>query len=52
MQVTLNRSLIFLVAAVVCFVVALLLATGVFSGSNQEAWTIGGLLSFTLAHLP
>jgi hypothetical protein len=47
-----NRSVVFVIAAVVCFVVALLLSLGVISGSNQEAWMIGGLLSFALAHLP
>jgi hypothetical protein len=49
---TLNRSLIFLVAAVVCFVIALLLATSVINGSSQDDWLIGGLLAFALAHLP
>jgi hypothetical protein len=49
---TLNRSLIFLIAAVVCFVVALLLALAVFSGGNQSAWVDGGLLAFALSFLP
>ena len=47
-----NRSLIFLVAAVVCFVVALLLALSVFNGGNQTAWEYGGLLALTLSFLP
>ena len=49
---TLNRSLLFLVAAVVCFVIALLLPLSVISGGNEDAWVVGGLLAFTLAHLP
>lgn len=42
---------VFLVAAVVCFVVALLLALGAFSGGNEEAWKVGGLLAFALGLL-
>jgi len=49
---TLNRSLLFLVAAVVCFVVALLLTLGAFSGGNTQAWEIGGFLSLALSFLP
>jgi hypothetical protein len=49
---TLNRSLVFLVAAVVCFVVALLLALSVFSGGNETAWAYGGLLALALSFLP
>jgi hypothetical protein len=50
--VTLNRSLFFLIAAIVCFVIALLLVLNVFSGGNEPAWLVGGLLAFALAHLP
>lgn len=49
---TVNRNLLLLVAAVVCFLVALLLELSVFSGSDWRAWTLGGLLSFAAAHLP
>ncbi len=49
---TVTRPLLFLVAAIVCFVVALLLALSVFSGGNEQAWVDGGLLAFALAHLP
>lgn len=49
---TLNRSLFFLVAAIVCFVVALLLTLSVIHGGNEPAWLVGGLLAFALAHLP
>ena len=49
---TINRSLFFVVAAVVCFVVALLLALAVFSGGNQQAWVDGGLLSLALSFIP
>lgn len=40
---TLNRALI--LAAVVCFAIALLTAVGVVS-SDSAAWTDGGLLAF------
>lgn len=49
---TVSRHLFFLLAAVVCFIVALLLSLAVFTGSNEAAWAIGGLLAFALAHLP
>lgn len=49
---TVNRSLVFIVAAVVCFVVALLLALSVFSGGNEQAWEIGGFLALALSFLP
>jgi hypothetical protein len=49
---TLNRNLLFLIAACVCFVVALLLALGAFNGSNQQAWEVGGLLALALSFLP
>jgi len=44
-------KLLLLVAAVVCFIVALLLATGVFSGSSEDAWAFGGALSFVASFL-
>jgi hypothetical protein len=50
--VAITRPLIFLVAAIVCFVVALLLALNALSGGNFDAWVVGGLLAFALAHLP
>ena len=46
-----SRSLLFILAAVICFAVALLVAVGAVQ-SNFDAWTAGGLLSFALAHLP
>jgi hypothetical protein len=49
---TLNRSLVFLVVAIVCLAVGLLLALNVISGGNQDAWLFGGLLAFVAAHLP
>jgi len=50
--VTLNRSLIFLIAAIVCFVVALLLTLAVFAGGNEHAWEVGGFLALALSFLP
>jgi len=47
-----NRSFLFLVAAAGCFVVAVLIAIDAFDGGNFDAWLAGGLLSFTLAHIP
>jgi hypothetical protein len=49
--VTFTRSLFFLVVALLCFAIGLLLAINVISGGNQDAWLFGGLLSFTAAHL-
>lgn len=48
----LNRSVIFLVIAIVCFLVGFLLAVDVVSGSNITAWTLAGLTAFAAAHLP
>jgi hypothetical protein len=48
----LNRNLFFLIAAAVCFIVALLLSLSVFKGSNEAAWAFGGALAFVLAHIP
>lgn len=45
-----HRSLVFLVAALLCFLVALLLATDILSGGNYAAWVSGGLASFVAAH--
>lgn len=47
--VTLSRF--FLVAAALCFAIALLLSLSVFSGSNEQAWVDGGLLSTVLGLL-
>lgn len=43
--------LLFLIAAVVCFVVALLIAAAAISG-NGQAWLDGGLLALALSFLP
>lgn len=37
-----------IIAAVVCFIVALLGATSVINGVNVTAWAIGGLLAWAL----
>lgn len=49
---TLTRSLFFLIAAILCFAIALLLALSVFSGGNQQAWEDGGLLALALSFIP
>lgn len=47
-----TRSLLLLIAAILCFAIGLLLAVNVIHGSHQDAWLFGGLLSFAAAHLP
>lgn len=49
---TVNRHLLLLIAALVCFVVALLLALSVFTGGNQAAWVGGGFVALTLSFIP
>jgi hypothetical protein len=49
---TVNRSLIFLIAAIVRFVVALLLTLAVISGGSEHAWEVGGFLALALSFLP
>lgn len=49
---TLNRSLLLLIAAILCFTVALLLTLGVFSSGDEHAWELGGLLAFAGSFLP
>lgn len=46
-----TRGLFFLVVAIICMAIALLLVTGILSGDAQE-WAIGGLLAFFLSFLP
>jgi len=52
MHMTPNRKLFLLVAAIVCFVIALLLALNVFSGGNEQAWLDGGFVAFAASFLP
>jgi len=49
---TVNRRLLFLIAALVCFAILLLLALNVISGGNETAWLAGGLLTFAASFLP
>jgi uncharacterized membrane protein len=46
--VTVNRTVLFVVAAVVCFAVALLSDLSIVH-SNADAWEAGGLLSLALS---
>lgn len=46
------RSLFFLLASIVCFLIALLMAVGIVYGDAQDAWTLGGLLSLAISMLP
>lgn len=47
-----TRSLFLLIAAVICFVIALLLTLGEFSGGNVDAWGFGGLVAFAASFIP
>ena len=47
-----TRSVFLVVAAAICFTIALLLALAVISGGNQQAWEDGGLLALALSFLP
>ena len=49
---TLTRSTILVVAAVVCFTIALLMSLAVISGGSQQSWEIGGFLALALSFLP
>jgi len=49
---TLNRNLLFLIAAIVAFLVCFLGAIGSVSGVNFDAWLAAGLVGFAAAHLP
>ena len=42
---------VFFLGAIVCFVIALLIATGVVTSTRESAWLIGGLLSLSLGLL-
>lgn len=46
-----NRSLFFLIAAIVCMAIALLLVLNVVSG-DATPWEVGGFLSFFLSFVP
>lgn len=39
---------LFIIIAVICFAIALLLATSILSGGNAFAWVCGGLLAVAL----
>ena len=42
---------ILLLGAVVCFVVALLMALDTITGGNEEAWKVGGFLALALSFI-
>lgn len=52
MTLTLNRSLLLLVASLICLVVAELIQTSVLSGGDVMAWFIGGVIAFVASFLP
>jgi hypothetical protein len=39
---------VFFVAAIACFVIALLITTGEITSTREGAWQVGGLLSLSL----
>lgn len=47
MNAQLTPSRLLLLAALVCFVVALLEATGTVAGTDVQQWTIGGFVALT-----
>jgi len=49
---TLTRPLFFVVAAIICFVIAELLETAVIHGSDLRAWVIGGFIALACSFLP
>lgn len=46
------RPVLFIAAALVCFVICFLLAIDAVTGGNFSAWLAAGLVLFTAAHLP
>ena len=49
---SLNRGLLFLVAAILCFAIALLISTGVLDSNTARDWELGGFLALALSFLP
>jgi hypothetical protein len=48
MQLKRSHLSVFFVGALVCFVIALLITTGVVTSTRENAWLVGGLLSLSL----
>lgn len=48
---TVTRSLLFVLIALLCFAVALVTSLGALA-TNAEAWAFGGAVSYMLAQLP
>jgi len=44
-----NLAMLFLIGAIVCFAVALLIAVGAFSSNDWDAWLSGGFLSYAIS---
>lgn len=51
MRIQRRHLSIFILGAVVCFLIALLIATGVVTSSREDAWLVGGFLSLSLGLL-
>jgi len=51
MRIQRRHLSIFVLGAVVCFVIALLISTGVVTSTRENAWLVGGLLSLSLGLL-
>lgn len=47
-----NRVVLLLAGAIVCFLICFLAAIGAVSGVNFEAWLSAGLVAFVASHLP
>lgn len=47
-----NRNVMFIVAAIILFVIAFLLSAGALSGGSASTWGFAGLACFAAGHLP
>lgn len=51
-RMALRPRILFLVAALVCFIIGLLVALGTFGGTDWPPWLLGGLTAWVLAGFP
>ncbi len=48
---SLSLGFVLLLVAALCLGIALLIATGIVHGGNQETWEVGGLFAYVLSVL-
>jgi hypothetical protein len=51
MRIQRRHLSVFFLVAMVCFVIALLIATGTVNSTRETAWLVGGLLSLSIGLL-